>query len=172
MTRTAVIGAGLVAGPAVLVACAGEALPGSKRRESSMKTRKLGTLEVSETRRRMHEHQRQLRAARRQEPGHRGHPRRPREGRDLLRHGRGLRPVHQRRARRRGARADPRPSRDRDQVRIRHRGTAGSTAGRSTSRKWSRARSSASGPTASTSTTSTGSIRTCRSRTWPARSRT
>jgi aryl-alcohol dehydrogenase-like predicted oxidoreductase len=48
MTRTALIGAGLVAGPSVLAACAGEALPENKRSENSMQTRKLGSLEVSE----------------------------------------------------------------------------------------------------------------------------
>ena len=41
--------------------------------------------------------------------------------RHLLRHGRGLRSLHQRGGRRRGAGAVPRPGRDRDQVRLRHR---------------------------------------------------
>ena len=123
-------------------------------------------------RRRVHEHQRQLRPARGQEPGHQGHSYGPREGRHVLRYRRSLRPVHERRARRRSARADPRQGRHRDQVRLRHRGApAASTADPSTSRKWSRHRSSASGPTASISTTSTGSTRRCRSKTWPARSR-
>ena len=46
-------------------------------------------------------------------------PDRRRPGGDLLRYGAGLRPVHERGARRRGARAGPRPGRDRDQVRLR-----------------------------------------------------
>ena len=49
----------------------------------------------------------------------RADPRRRRARRHVLRHRRGLRPVRQRGARRRGARADPRPGRDRDQVRLR-----------------------------------------------------
>ena len=46
-------------------------------------------------------------------------PRRRRARRHLLRYRAGLRPVRQRGARRRGARAGPRPGRDRDQVRLR-----------------------------------------------------
>ena len=48
-------------------------------------------------------------------------PRRVRARRHLLRHGRSLRPVHQRGARRRGAAPDPRPGRDRHQVRLQER---------------------------------------------------
>ena len=51
----------------------------------------------------------------------RADPRRRRARRHLLRHRRGLRPLHQRRARRRGAGAVPRPGRDRHQVRPRLR---------------------------------------------------
>ena len=69
----------------------------------------------------------ELRPARRQAGDDRAHPRGGRARRHLLRHGRGLRPVHERGARRRGARAGPRPGRDRDQVRLRPR-RAGSTA--------------------------------------------
>ena len=54
--------------------------------------------------------------------GHRDHPGGGRPRRHVLRHGRGLRPVRQRRARRRGARAGARPGRHRDQVRLQVRG--------------------------------------------------
>ena len=47
------------------------------------------------------------------------HPRGRRSRRDVLRHRRGLRPVHQRGARRRSPRAVPRPGGDRHQVRLR-----------------------------------------------------
>ena len=47
---------------------------------------------------------------------------RRRARRHLLRHRRGLRPVHERRAGRRGARSGARPGRDRDQVRVQDRG--------------------------------------------------
>ena len=57
-------------------------------------------------------------------------PRRRRARRDVLRHRRGLRPVHQRGARRRGARAGPRPGRDRHQVRLRLRARRRRRAGR------------------------------------------
>ncbi len=67
----------------------------------------------------------------------RAHPRGRRTRRHILRHRRGLRAVHQRGARRRGACAVPRPGGDRHQVRLRHRseGQSGraSTAGPSTS---------------------------------------
>ena len=75
---------------------------------------------------------------RRQAGGDRADPRRRRPRRHLLRHRRGLRPVHERGARRRGARARPRPGRDRHQVRVRHRRAASrraSTAGPSTIRR-------------------------------------
>ena len=52
--------------------------------------------------------------------GHdRAHPHGGRPRRDVLRHRAGLRPVHERGARRRSAGAAPRPGRDRDQVRVR-----------------------------------------------------
>ena len=61
------------------------------------------------------------------------HPRRGRARRHVLRHRAGLRAVHERGARRRGARAGARPGRDRDQVRLRaldRAGDAASTAAR------------------------------------------
>ena len=96
----------------------------------------------------------------------------PREGRHVLRYRRGLRPISrtksssEKRSRPSATRSPSRPSSASTSKRA-----VGSTAGRSTSRRWSRAHSSASGPTASISTTSTGSIRRCRSRTWRVRSR-
>ena len=57
------------------------------------------------------------------------HPRGRRARRHVLRHRRGLRPVHERGARRRGARAGPRPGGDRDQVRLRHRLATGEQRG-------------------------------------------
>ena len=50
--------------------------------------------------------------------GHRAHPRRRRPGRHLLRHRRGVRPVHQRGNRRCGPRAGARPGRHRHEVRL------------------------------------------------------
>ena len=83
--------------------------------------------------------------------GDRADPRGRRARRHLLRHRRGLRPVHERGAGRRGARAVPRPGGDRHQVRLRDRRRrraerpeqpAGAHPGRSP-----RPRSSGSGPT-------------------------
>ena len=102
---------------------------------------------------------------------------RARSRRDPLRHRRGLWSVHQRGAGGRGAGADPRQGGHRHQVRLRHRPRdrraprrhqqpARAHQGRSPRRA-----SSGSGPTGSTSSTSTASIPTCRSRTWPARSK-
>ena len=93
-------------------------------------------------------------------------------GRDLLRHRRGLRPVHQRDAARpalegrrdRAMIATKFGLRDRDQPTA-----AASTAARRTSARRSRARSGGSAPTTSTCCTSTASIRRCRSRTSSAR---
>ena len=56
-------------------------------------------------------------------------PRRGRSRRDVLRHRAGLRAVHERGARRRGARAGSRAGRDRDEVRLRLRRRAASRAG-------------------------------------------
>ena len=78
MTRTALIGAGLVAGPLVLAACSGATPQIDNRSANRMQNRKLGALGSLRTRGRVHEHQRQLRTARRQEPGHRDDPRRAR----------------------------------------------------------------------------------------------
>ncbi len=68
--------------------------------------------------------------------------------RHVLRHRRGLRPVHERGARRRSARPVPRPGGDRHQVRVqaraRRQAASGSTAGPSTSRRSPRPRSSGS----------------------------
>ena len=106
--------------------------------------------------------------------GDRADPRGGRARRHVLRHRRGLRPVHERGAGRRGARAGPRPGRDRHEVRLRPRAATGraaaSTAGPSTIKRSVEAlAASGSGPTRSTCSTSTASIRTCRSRTSPAR---
>ena len=100
-------------------------------------------------------------------------PSRPRAGRDLLRHGRGVRAVHERRAAGPRPEGPPRSRRHRHQVRlpVRRKGrTRGDwTVGRSTSaRRW-RDRCSGSRRTASTSSTSIGSTARCRSRTWSAR---
>ena len=64
-----------------------------------------------------------------QAAGDRADPRRGRARRHLLRHGRGLRPVHQRGAGRRGAGAVARPGGDRHQVRLRHRPAAVASSG-------------------------------------------
>ena len=112
--------------------------------ESTMKTRKLGTPGSLGDGRGMHEHQRQLRPARRQAPGHQRSSAPPTKGRHLLRHRRGLWPLHERGTRRRGARPVPRPGHNRDQVRLRpSMARSASTAGPSTSSRSSRHRSSA-----------------------------
>ena len=83
-------------------------------------------------------------------------------------------PFDERGARRRGARADPRPGRDRHQVRLRALDAAQSTRDRQPARddpRASRTRCGGCGPTRSTCSTSTASTRTSRSRTSPARSR-
>ena len=97
---------------------------------------------------------------------------RGRARRDLLRHRRGLRPVHERGARRRSARAVPRPGRDRDEVRLRARrrrreGAAAEQPARAHPRGSRGRRSGGSGSTRSTCSTSTGSTRTSRSRRSP-----
>ena len=125
---------------------------------NQMKTRKLGNLEVSEIGAGCMSISANYGPAADRRPGHQGHSCCPREGRHVLRYGRGLRSVHERGARRGGARtlsATRSPSQPSSASTSR---PAASTAARSTSRRWSRARSSASGPTASISTTSTGSI--------------
>ena len=82
--------------------------------------------------------------------------------RDVLRHRRGLRPVHERGARRRGARARPRPGRDRHQVRLptstrrREQRTRQPARAHQAGRRGLAA--AAAGPTASTCSTSTASI--------------
>ena len=77
MARTALIGAGLGAGPLVLAGCANKPEDISNRSDNDMQTRRLGALDVSELGR-VHEHQRQLRASRGQEPGHPNRSRGPR----------------------------------------------------------------------------------------------
>ena len=94
--------------------------------------------------------------------------------RHILRHRRSLWPVHERRTRRRSPRSVPRASGDRHQVRVRDRSetgraAAGWTAGRSTSSRLPRARSSGSRSTPSICSTSIGLTRTCRSKTWRGR---
>ena len=61
--------------------------------------------------------------------GDRADPRGRRTRRHLLRHRRGLRPVHERGAGRRGPRPLPRPGGDRHQVRVRHRSEDGQAGG-------------------------------------------
>ena len=80
--------------------------------------------------------------------------------RHLLRHRRGLRPVHQRGTGRRGAGAVPRPGRDRHQVRLQGRrlhGGPGQPAGAHPAGRRGVAQAAAR-PTASTCSTSTASI--------------
>ncbi len=105
----------------------------------------------------------------------RGAARRGRARRHLLRHRRGLRPVRQRGARRRGARAGTRPGRHRHQVRLRlrRRRPADRAVQPARARSAGRRRLAAAAavPTRSTCSTSTGSTPTCRSRTSPAPSR-
>ena len=110
---------------------------------------------------------------------HRHHPPRARPRRDLPRHRRHVRPVHQRAARRQGDRGPPRRGPARHQVRQRaqpgrRRGSA-STARPTTSAAPATPRCSGSASTTSTSTTSTASTRRSRSRRpsarWPSSSR-
>ena len=84
-----------------------------------MKTRKLGSLDVSEIGAGAMSISANYGPPADIEPGHRGPPGRARNGRDVLRHRRGLRSLYQRGAGRRGARADPRPGEDRYQIRLR-----------------------------------------------------
>ena len=162
VARSGAIGAGLVLGPSILAA-SGDRPKHSDNQSDSAARRGPGYHEDTETRTtrsfgtgiRRHEHQRQLRTARRQGQGIRvireAHERGvtffdtaevygPYTNEELV--GEALAPF-------------------RDKVRIatkfgfRHRSPAASTAARSTSRRWSRPHSSASGPTASISTTST-----------------
>ena len=93
------------------------------------------------------------------------------------RHRGGVRPVHQRGARRPGDQGPARRGRAGDEVRLdlpRRAAQVASTAARTTSASRSRARCGGSPPTTSTSTTSTGSIRRRRSKTpsarWPSSS--
>ena len=109
--------------------------------------------------------------------GHdRADPRGGRTRRHPLRHGRVLRSLPQRGARRRGAGALPGPGGDRHQVRLGHRprdrrpSRRRQQPPRSRSAAPSRARCAGSGSTASTCSTSTGSTPTCRWRTSRARS--
>ena len=92
--------------------------------------------------------------------------------RHVLRHRRGLRPVRQRGARRRGARTRPRPGGDRDQVRVGHPGRrdVGVDSRPEHIREVADASLRGCAPTGSTCSTSTGSTPTCPSRTSPARS--
>ena len=104
------------------------------------------------------------RQERRREPGHRHHPARPGAGRDLHRHGRGLRPLRQRRAGGRAPRAPPRPGRPGHQVRhdlARRRwpGTSRQLAGEHPDRRRGLAHAGWA-PTTSTSTTNTASTPT------------
>ena len=130
-----------------------------------MQTRTLGPLEVSELGAE-HEHQRQLRSSSGQTPGHRG----PREA-----HRRGVTffdtaEVYGPFTNEELVGEALAPIRDR----VRSQPSSASTlrsAWRSEqpariSGRWSRPRSSGSGPTASISSTSIASIPTCRSRTW------
>ena len=100
LIQTALGATALAAGP--LLSAAATAQP---KREGKMKTRKLGKLEVSEARCRVHEHQRQLRSARRQSPGDWGHSGSLRKRRHLLRYGRSVWPVYERGTGRRSARS-------------------------------------------------------------------
>ena len=124
---------------------------------------------------RLHGHEPELPADPRPERHDRADPRRRRARRHLLRHRAGLRAVRQRGARRRGARAGPRPGRDRDQVRLRalDRRSRRGPDSRPETIKTHRRGLAASGcaPTTSTCSTSTASTRTSRSRTSPAPSR-
>ena len=84
-------------------------------------------------------------------------------GCDVLRHGRGLRAVHQRGIARPRAQGPARRGRDRDQVRLSHsktesRSAPKGTAGPSTSARRSRARCGGSAPITSTCSISTASI--------------
>ena len=107
--------------------------------------------------------------------GDRADPRGRRARRHLLRHRRGLRSVHQRGTRRRSAGAVPRPGRDRHQVRLQRRrrlraARPGQPAGAHQAGRRGLAEA-AEDRSSSICSTSTASTRTCRSRTWPARSR-
>ena len=88
-----------------------------------MQKRRLGNsnLEVSALGPRLHGHELRLRPGRGQAGDDRADPGGRRARRHVLRHRRGLRPVHERGARRRGARAVPRPGGDRHQVRVQAR---------------------------------------------------
>ena len=104
------------------------------------------------------------------EHGIQPHPRRPRPRRHVLRHRRGLRPRQQRTPRRRGTRTDPRPGRDRHQVRLRStaRRPTAPTADRNASASRRRRRCDGCAPTTSTSSTNTESTPTSPSKTSPA----
>ena len=95
----------------------------------------------------------------------------------LLRHGGGLRSIHQRGAGRQGAETRARQGEDRHQIRLQRSSrpatdrssSLASTAGPSMSAPWPKPRCSAWASSRSTSTTSTASTPTCRSRTRSAR---
>ena len=94
--------------------------------------------------------------------------------RHLLRYRGSVRPVHERRAGRRGPGSVPRPRGDRYQVRLQARSEHRQTGRtgqppRAHPGKSPRPRSSGSGPTSSICSISTASTRTCRSKTWPER---
>jgi hypothetical protein len=79
--NAALIGAGFAVGPLWFAACADQSKDinnwidrGPDRGASDMKTRKLGTLEVSELGSGVYEHQRQLWTSGRPKPGHHDHP--------------------------------------------------------------------------------------------------
>ena len=126
---------------------------------------------------RLHGDELRLRPGHGQAGGRRADPAGRRTRRHVLRHRRGLRPVHERGARGRGPRPVPRPGGDRHEVRVRHRPRDG--AARRRPEQPARAHQggrrgvaqAAEDRAASTCSISTASTRTCRSRTWPGRSR-
>ena len=107
MARTALIGAGLAAGPLLLAACANKPEETSNRSDNDMPTRRLGALEVSE-----------LGAGCMSISANYGPPADRNEGINtirtahekgghVLRHRRSVRPLYERRACRRGTLALP-----------------------------------------------------------------
>ena len=87
-----------------------------------MTNRKLGALEVSELGAGCMSISANYGPAADKSQGIANHPRRARQRSHVLRHRRGLRPLHERNPCRRSTCAHPRPSRDRQQVRLRRRG--------------------------------------------------